>query len=385
MSSSLTLYERIADPITAIKVLGESITKSGLFKAQNIPQGEVFAMECLARRTPPLSLQEEYHVIPGVGVVRKYDFMLARFNAMGGKHKVVKRTEDEAAIELTFEGQTLVERLTWEEAQKEKWPWTKEKKLKDNWATPRARRQMLWARVVTEGLRCLCPQSTGGYYSPEEFDQIVDGDAETDHTDVVVEEVKTTPPVTAATATPTTVTQPTPDNAGSGGITREQIKRINHLYVELDVPLETRDAALKKRGASALVALTAVQADEILQKLEAKAAERRVAAEKATETLAGESKADPAATVAFNYSPCTPGQVSRIKELIREVEQLQPGLTARIKAFLESNKLTKLADLCISDAERLIQHLGAKSLDLFLAQDLAKAKANQAGEGQSGN
>ena len=379
-TTSLTAYEKIPDTMLAVKQLGEAIAKSGFFACENVAQGEVIAMECLARRKPLLSLKEEFHISPKLGLVRKYDFMLRQFNAMGGKHRILERSDEAAEIGLEWQGQTIRERLTWDEAQKEKWPWAKEGKLKDNWATPRSRRQMLWARVVTEGLRALCPQATGGYYAPEEFDEIPDGETVGDVEDVpfTVEETKpapvSKPTATAAAPAPTK----TEVNVESTGITRDQVNRINDLYVSLDIPMEVREAALKRRGVGSLLGLTSSQAAEILSKLEAKAAERQVAAEEGAANLAGTSQSNPAATVAFDGSPCTPDQVNQLKQLIAEVEQLQPGVTKRIKDFLLSQKLNKLADLCVSDAERLVQHLRSKAMDGFFALDLAKAHARAA-------
>lgn len=391
--TSLSVYERIPDPMVAVKQLGEAIAKSGFFNCQNIFQGEVIAMECLARGKTLLSLKEEFHISPVLGLLRKYDFMIRRFVALGGKYHIIERSSEAAEICLEYEGKTYRERLTKEEALAEKWPWAnqKEGRLKDNWATARGMRTMLWARAVTESLRAFCPQATGGHYAPEEFDEVVDDVASDDVEDVpfTVEETKPASapaakpaqqkPAATTSTTATTTAAKTEINVESG-ITREQVNRINDLYVSLDIPMETREAALKKRGVGSLLGLTAAQAAEILSKLEAKAAERQVAAESSAADLAGQSKLNPAATVAFDNSPCTTSQVNRIKELIAEVEQLQPGLTKRIKEFLTSHRLSKIADLCISDAERLIQHLQAKSLDAWFAQDLAKAAVRAATE-----
>jgi hypothetical protein len=47
--------------------------------------------------------------------------------------------------------------------------------LKDKYATPRSRMQMLWARLVSDMGRALCPSATDGLYPPEEaadFDDV---------------------------------------------------------------------------------------------------------------------------------------------------------------------------------------------------------------------
>ena len=111
MSTGLTVYERMNDPIDAIKVLGTAIAKSGMFGCGSIEQGQVFALECLARGMPPLTLAERFHVVQGK-LMMKYDAMLAEFHALGGKHRILSRTEEKAEIELTIDGETHVETLT---------------------------------------------------------------------------------------------------------------------------------------------------------------------------------------------------------------------------------------------------------------------------------
>ena len=44
--------------------------------------------------------------------------MLAELRARGGKHRVIERTADKAAVEIDYDGQTYVESLTWEDARK---------------------------------------------------------------------------------------------------------------------------------------------------------------------------------------------------------------------------------------------------------------------------
>ena len=120
--NSLTVYQKIADPMVAVKQLGESIAKSGFFACQNVAQGEVIAMECLARGKTLLSLKEEFHISPALGLMRKYDFMLRQFTAMGGAFHIVERSPEAAEIVLEFDGKSFRERLTKQEALAEKWP-----------------------------------------------------------------------------------------------------------------------------------------------------------------------------------------------------------------------------------------------------------------------
>lgn len=114
----------------------------------------------------------------------KADAMLAEFIMLGGKHEVLARDHEKASIKLTINKQTQTFTLTWEEAKKEPFVYegkeadvvaaitagkTDALRLKPKYATPRSRTQMLWARVVSDGVRAMAPTVVAGYYAPEEI------------------------------------------------------------------------------------------------------------------------------------------------------------------------------------------------------------------------
>lgn len=177
MEQAIELYSKIQDPLAAIERMGKFIGESGMFGCQKVQQGMVIAAVCLARRIDPLEFIETYHLIGGKPSMRA-DKMLARFQERGGKLKIVSRTADRAAVLLTKDGEVSEFSLTWEDAQQEPFVWKEvpggKKVLKDNYATPRARMQMLWARVVSDGIRTVDPGVNSGLYTPEE-----NGDEET--------------------------------------------------------------------------------------------------------------------------------------------------------------------------------------------------------------
>lgn len=277
-TTALTVYDRMADPVAAIEALGKAIAKSRFLGCDNVEQGQVMAMECMARRMPPLMLAEKYHVIDGKLSMRA-DAMLAAFNEAGGKHRIVSRTADCAEIELTFAGQTYNERLTWAEAQAEPFPWTgKPDKagqpvLKKNWATPRARKQMLWARVVSDAVRAMMPGVNCGRYTPEELGEVNSSD-QSSESSVVDADYQVIQPAAPAPA-PTTPEQPAPAEthpATSQTDEPDQLRRdreqIKNLWSMLQ-PTETQIAAmLAKRGAQSVMQLTAETAAELRRTLE---------------------------------------------------------------------------------------------------------------------
>jgi hypothetical protein len=91
---NIAMYDRITDPMQAIKTLGAAIFKSGIFGVDKPEIGEVLAMQCLAERKSPLELARTYHFIEGKLAI-KSDALLAKFQMaelddpqrqVGGRH-----------------------------------------------------------------------------------------------------------------------------------------------------------------------------------------------------------------------------------------------------------------------------------------------------------
>jgi hypothetical protein len=173
MPKELSVYERMTDPLAAVEQLGNAIAQSAMFGCSNPSQGKVLAMACLVDGKSPIEIARKYHIIEG-NLSKKADAMLAEFRERGGKQKMVCRTPEKAEIELAIDGEMQLFSLTWTEAQQEPFVFTKKRTIKKNWATPRSRMQMLWARVVSDGVRVMCPEVVAGTCTPEEiadFDQ----------------------------------------------------------------------------------------------------------------------------------------------------------------------------------------------------------------------
>jgi hypothetical protein len=160
-------------------------------------------------------------------------------------------------------------------------------------------------------------------------------------------------------------------------ITADQKTRIRDLVEQLNAH-DALDAALRKRGVSSINSLTGVQAEEIAAKLWQKLCLRK--ADAATGPAPSQLPDD--AREAQNAGPCTQAQIDLAKQLIGELEQLQPGITKRIKAKLSEAGLSKIADLCLADCERFLQQLGKRNIEEFFAASLAKPVKQ---EGHQGN
>ena len=187
--SEIIVYDKIIDPIAAMNAYGDDIAKSGLLGCQNISQGRVMAMECFARRTTAVALSQQFHIIDNK-LSMKADAMLAEFRRLGGKHKVLSRTADKAEIELIDGDESQRFAFTWEDAKQEPFVWDGKRKdvlaaiasgktekltLNPNYASPRKRMQMLWSRVVSDGVRTLKPEVNFGRYTPEDLEGDEDG------------------------------------------------------------------------------------------------------------------------------------------------------------------------------------------------------------------
>jgi hypothetical protein len=244
------------------------------------------ALTCLVEGITPLEFKRTYHLIQGSPSMRA-DAMLATFRTKyGGKHRIVERSTELAAIELTNkDGDTASFSFSWEEAQASRWPWkdpdNHDKGIKDNWSTPTDRKAMLWARLVSDSIRAFQPEVVSGVYTPEELE-----DANVVSTQITTNgasrptaaEVLASASVEAQPAEATAVDDADDDEdaqfepaanepLGEGYATRGQIDKILGLVTELQAPL---DQALAKRGVNAMHSLTVDQAKELIDKLESR-------------------------------------------------------------------------------------------------------------------
>lgn len=166
-SNSIGIYNKITDPIEAIKVMGSMIAESGMFGCQKHEQGMVLAMQCLAEGKAPLELAKTYHIVEGKLSMRA-DAMLGRFLTTGGKVKWLERTNDKVSANFSHgDNENVLIEASLEDMKKNGVAMDKTGKyLKANWQ--KFPRQMLTARVISEGVRLLAPQLIAGVYTPEE-------------------------------------------------------------------------------------------------------------------------------------------------------------------------------------------------------------------------
>jgi len=161
------VYDRISDPMQAIKTLGLSIFKSGIFGLDKPEQGEILAMQCMVEKKSPLELARTYHFIQGQLAIRS-DALLAKFQQAGGTVAWTERTDEK--VKATFRKGTSSADIVadMKEYVGNGTALGKDGKLKDNWK--KWPRRMLTARAISEGVRLIAPECCFGTYVVEELD-----------------------------------------------------------------------------------------------------------------------------------------------------------------------------------------------------------------------
>lgn len=380
--SGLTVYGATPNAVELIDEMGKAIHQSGFFQTDNDAQGKVVAMTCLAKGMDPMSIGQRYHNIKG-RLSMKSDAMLAEFRIRGGKHRVIKREADTACLELIDGDQAEQFTFTWQDAQAEPFIYNgKEsetlrfieagnhaelaKRLKPKYSTPRARMQMLWARVVSDGVRTMMPEVNLGTYTPEEIDDF-DGDSR------AVPSAAADRPSAPLADTPVSEeieAEFKPSDAPQLA-TRQMVHRIKELFLACGVPAETQAAALRQAGADQVERLPFDQANDLISALESKFAQ-------ITQPMAGESRADPDAIAETINAPIREQTIGKLRGLMTEMVQM-PGMAdfaERCNQKLQDAGMTELSDLTEADGQQIIQLFGAKNVEAFFGLDLKVAAGN---------
>jgi hypothetical protein len=318
-------YDDLASHIEAIEKMGSWIVQSKFFGCDYPAQGHVIAMELFLTGMSPIEYQRRNKIVQGKPF-KQYDSMLAEFHEKGGVSRLISKTPELASIELTYREVKQTFSLTWEEAQKESFVYHTDgsmkeamvldllakgtpPKLKAKYATPRSRAIMMFARVVSDGIRSMCPEVNYGTYTPEEGLDFIDAesvvavDPAKEESKRQILESKKVEPVKTEPAKAIEVKQPEP------------------------VQMEIRDESLQT-------------------------------------TLAGTSQ-DEASEEELQFGPATPTQIAEIKQLLVELNDAGVDIKQKLVAKLKQHGLEKLSDLCESEATRLIQSLAVKNVSAW--------------------
>jgi hypothetical protein len=143
-----------------MQVMASAIVKSGLFGMKTPDQALALMIVATAEGRHPGSVASDYHIIQGRASL-KADSMLARFQQSGGRVEWHDHTNEKVSATFTHPaGGSL--RIDWDMARAK----TAGLGGKDNWRS--YPRQMLRARVISEGVRATFPAVLNGMYTPEE-------------------------------------------------------------------------------------------------------------------------------------------------------------------------------------------------------------------------
>jgi hypothetical protein len=138
-----------------------AVAKSGLFGVKTADQAMALMLVAQAEGLHPAIAARDYHIIQGRPTL-KSDAMLARFLQAGGKVEWTSYTDDKVAAKFSHPQGGSIEV-----------DWTPQRAAKakiSNDMHAKFPRQMLRARVISEGVRTVFPGCTSGMYAPEELD-----------------------------------------------------------------------------------------------------------------------------------------------------------------------------------------------------------------------
>ena len=146
--------------ISELEAMAGHIVRSGLFGMRKVEEAVALMIVEQAENRHPGTVASEYHIIQGRPAL-KADAILARFQSAGGK--VEWHEYSDTVVSGTFShpsGGSL----------KVDWDMDRAKAAglggKDNWK--KYPRQMLRARVISDGVRGVYPAVLQGFYTPEE-------------------------------------------------------------------------------------------------------------------------------------------------------------------------------------------------------------------------
>jgi hypothetical protein len=386
---AIAVYDNIGDPMSTMKTFGLTVASSGMFGSLTPAQGEILAMECMVQRLPPMQLALRYHII-GNKLSMKADAMLAEFIEQGGKHKVIARTPEKAEVQLSYQGETQNFAFSAEEAKQEPYYYNGKQseilkalakggadfaklELNPNYATPRKRMQMLWSRVVSDGVRTMMPGVNFGRYTPEELGEDDEAEAQpqpakkgggkvktTSSIDALVAEGKAEPIKTGAATTTTAPSNTVDAEFEKAIVTTTPLLTLEAKIAATSDPTAYRSNICKHFGVGALIGLTGEQIGECLARFAAQEAEDAAAAVDANTTEEDKSALS---------APCTQVQIEEFKKLIAALITTYTDIGGRIQAELA--KLVAKEEIKEPRASQLTMHAMA-----ILLEDLKRGDAN---------
>ncbi len=140
--------------------MANTIAKSGMLGTKSPEDALTIMLVAQSEGRHPGSIIKDYHIINGKPTLRA-DAMQARFQQAGGRVEWLQLNNEVVEAKFTYEsGGTVTIKWTIEDA--------KNAGLTKNPTWGKYPRSMLRSRVVSEGIKTVCPNVISGFYTPEE-------------------------------------------------------------------------------------------------------------------------------------------------------------------------------------------------------------------------
>lgn len=153
-------------PVGDMERMAIAVSKSNLFGCKTPEQAMSLMLLAQAEGVHPAKAIQDYHIIDGRPALRA-DAMLARFQAAGGRVEWLEYTDQIVRGKFSHpQGGTIV--VDWDQSRAKAAGLMNRK----NWQS--YPRQMLRARVISEGVRTVYPGASSGIYTAEEVQDMVE-------------------------------------------------------------------------------------------------------------------------------------------------------------------------------------------------------------------
>lgn len=177
-----------------IKDMATYFARSGMFGVKTPEQAFSLLMIAQSEGLHPARAMQEYHVINNRPTL-KAEAMLGRYHKAGGKVKWIKHEDDEVVAEFTHESSGTME-VSWNMER------AKQAGILGNATWKKYPRQMLRARVISEGVRLSYPGCIVGFYAVEEAMDFDDRRSEPVHVEATEAEFEESPKLPTGSVSP---------------------------------------------------------------------------------------------------------------------------------------------------------------------------------------
>lgn len=210
-------------PLDMMQQMAQIVAKSGLFGVKTPDAALALMLISQADGMHPMQAIQRYHIIQGRPALRA-DAILGDFIKNGGKVKWVKRDDD--CVTAVFYSAAVPDgvEVSWDMKRATAAKLTN----KDNWRN--YPRQMLTARVISEGVRITDPVVCRGMYTPEEVQDFAAPATET--------------------ALPRAAALPQPEIVAPKETPLQEVKRV---FAAQEVPFPDAEAAAQRAAAESVL------------------------------------------------------------------------------------------------------------------------------------